>query len=56
MVNGEAKTEWHFEEEGGIYYLNEEGRPVTGWKTISNATYYYNAEGKRVSGECVIDG
>lgn len=56
MVNGEVKTQWHFEEEGGIYYLNEEGRPVTGWNTISESTYYFNAEGKRVSGECVIDG
>ena len=56
MVNGAPKTEWHFEEEGGIYYLNEEGRPVTGWRTISNATYYFNAESKRLSGKCVIDG
>ncbi len=55
-VDGQIKTEWLFEEDGPVYYLNEEGRATTGWKTIENDTYYFNANGERVSGQVVIDG
>ena len=55
-VEGQIKTEWLFEENGSVYYLNEEGRATTGWKTIENDTYYFNANGERVSGQVVIDG
>ncbi len=55
-VDGEVKTEWLFEEDGPIYYLDENGRAVTGWKTINDSTYYFNANGERVSGQMVIDG
>ena len=56
MVDGKVKTAWLFEETGAVYYLNYEGRAVTGWKTINESTYYFNANGERVSGDVVIDG
>ena len=56
LVEGHAKTEWLFEETGAVYYLNDEGRPVKGWKTIDENTYFFDANGERVSGDVVIDG
>ncbi len=56
LVDGKVKTSWLFEETGEVYYLNSEGAPVKGWRTIDDNTYYFNANGERVSGNVVIDG
>ena len=56
LVDGKVKTSWLFEETGEVYYLDSDGTPVKGWRTIDNNTYYFNANGERVSGNVVING
>lgn len=36
--------------EGGKYYFDEKGEPVTGWLTLDSGTYYLDATGKMVTG------
>ena len=42
-------------ENGSVYYYNN-GKAVTGWKTVGNDTYYFEKDGKAATGWEKLDG
>lgn len=57
LLNSEAPTAniW-VEEDGKVYYLDENGGRTVGFATIDGSRYYFDAEGVRQSGWIVEDG
>lgn len=52
----EIRSEWFWEENGKVYYFNEEGYLETGWQTIDGCRYFFDESGVMVTGLAVIDG
>lgn len=44
------------EDQGKIYYNDQDGKMVTGWQEINGSTFYFDAKGVMVTGKRTIDG
>jgi glucan-binding repeat-containing protein len=44
------------EQDGRLYYYDDQSNLVTGWQEIEGVTYYFNEDGSRALGKTVIDG
>ena len=57
-ADGETAGGWlsSLGEDGGSYYLGEDGRLLTGWQRIDGEWYYFRENGERVVGWLELDG